>query len=389
MTQIAEPRSAGASDAPDAPLTHQPLDRRRGRRRCVRPQRARCSTRPRASRPREVDFAVAGRGRRAPSPRPRRRSRRGGRRRCRSAPRSCSGSGDLLDDAPQGARRAAHAPSTARSRRTRWARSPAASRTSSSPAACPHLLKGGFSEQVSTGVDVYSIRQPLGVVAGITPFNFPAMVPMWMFANAIACGNTFVLKPSEKDPSASLLHRRAAEGGRAARRRVQRRPRRQGGGRSDPRAPRHRGRLVRRLDADRALHLRDRHPQRQAGPGARRGQEPHGRAARRRHRHGRRRGRHGGLRLGRRALHGDLGAGRRRRRRPTRSSRRSASGCPRSRSAPAPTRARRWARWSPASTATRSPATSTAAQEQGADVVVDGRERPGRPGPTASSSACR
>jgi malonate-semialdehyde dehydrogenase (acetylating)/methylmalonate-semialdehyde dehydrogenase len=68
----------------------------------------------------------------------------------------------------------------------------------------PNLLKGGFSEQASTGVDVYSIRQPLGVVAGITPFNFPAMVPMWMFANAIACGNTFVLKPSEKDPSASL-----------------------------------------------------------------------------------------------------------------------------------------------------------------------------------------
>ncbi len=69
----------------------------------------------------------------------------------------------------------------------------------------PSLLKGGFSEQVSTGVDVYQIRQPLGVVAGITPFNFPAMVPMWMFANAIACGNTFILKPSEKDPSASIL----------------------------------------------------------------------------------------------------------------------------------------------------------------------------------------
>jgi malonate-semialdehyde dehydrogenase (acetylating)/methylmalonate-semialdehyde dehydrogenase len=68
----------------------------------------------------------------------------------------------------------------------------------------PHLLKGGYSEQVSSGIDVYQIRQPLGVVAGITPFNFPAMVPMWMFANAIACGNTFVLKPSEKDPSASV-----------------------------------------------------------------------------------------------------------------------------------------------------------------------------------------
>ena len=68
----------------------------------------------------------------------------------------------------------------------------------------PHLLKGGFTEQASTGVDVFSIRQPLGVVAGITPFNFPAMVPMWMFANAIACGNAFILKPSEKDPGASL-----------------------------------------------------------------------------------------------------------------------------------------------------------------------------------------
>ena len=69
----------------------------------------------------------------------------------------------------------------------------------------PNLLKGGYSEQAGTGVDVYQIRQPLGVVAGITPFNFPAMVPMWMFANALACGNTFVLKPSEKDPSASML----------------------------------------------------------------------------------------------------------------------------------------------------------------------------------------
>ena len=69
----------------------------------------------------------------------------------------------------------------------------------------PTLVKGDFSEQASTGIDVYSIRQPLGVVAGITPFNFPAMVPMWMWAPAIACGNCFVLKPSEKDPSASLL----------------------------------------------------------------------------------------------------------------------------------------------------------------------------------------
>jgi len=67
----------------------------------------------------------------------------------------------------------------------------------------PHLLKGDYSENVSTQVDTYTMRQPLGVVAGITPFNFPAMVPMWMYPVAIACGNTFVLKPSEKDPSAS------------------------------------------------------------------------------------------------------------------------------------------------------------------------------------------
>jgi malonate-semialdehyde dehydrogenase (acetylating)/methylmalonate-semialdehyde dehydrogenase len=69
----------------------------------------------------------------------------------------------------------------------------------------PELMKGGYSEQAGTGVDVYSIRQPLGVVAGITPFNFPAMVPLWMCANAIATGNAFILKPSEKDPSSALF----------------------------------------------------------------------------------------------------------------------------------------------------------------------------------------
>jgi malonate-semialdehyde dehydrogenase (acetylating)/methylmalonate-semialdehyde dehydrogenase len=69
----------------------------------------------------------------------------------------------------------------------------------------PTLLKGEYSDQVSGGVDVFSFRQPLGVCAGITPFNFPAMVPMWMHPVAIACGNTFVLKPSERDPSASML----------------------------------------------------------------------------------------------------------------------------------------------------------------------------------------
>ncbi|MGH9892764.1 MAG: CoA-acylating methylmalonate-semialdehyde dehydrogenase, partial [bacterium] len=68
-----------------------------------------------------------------------------------------------------------------------------------------HLMKGEFSEQVSTGVDTFTMRQPLGVVAGITPFNFPGMVPMWMYPLAIAAGNSFVLKPSEKDPSPSML----------------------------------------------------------------------------------------------------------------------------------------------------------------------------------------
>ena len=69
----------------------------------------------------------------------------------------------------------------------------------------PHLLKGEFSEKVGSDVDTWSLRQPLGVVAGITPFNFPAMVPMWMFPIALACGNTFILKPSERDPSASVF----------------------------------------------------------------------------------------------------------------------------------------------------------------------------------------
>jgi malonate-semialdehyde dehydrogenase (acetylating)/methylmalonate-semialdehyde dehydrogenase len=68
----------------------------------------------------------------------------------------------------------------------------------------PHLMKGEYSDNVATGIDLYSIRQPIGVCAGITPFNFPAMVPMWMFPVAIACGNTFILKPSEKDPSCPL-----------------------------------------------------------------------------------------------------------------------------------------------------------------------------------------
>ena len=71
--------------------------------------------------------------------------------------------------------------------------------------AAPELLKGEFSKDAGPGIDTWSVHQPLGVVAGITPFNFPAMVPMWMFPMAIACGNTFVLKPSEQDPGAAIL----------------------------------------------------------------------------------------------------------------------------------------------------------------------------------------
>ena len=101
----------------------------------------------------------------------------------------------------------------------------------------PHLLKGEFSEDVSTGVDASSIRQPLGVVAGITPFNFPVMVPMWMYPVAIACGNTFILKPSERDPSPSVLIAELWQRGRPARRRVLRGARRRRGRRRPARPP--------------------------------------------------------------------------------------------------------------------------------------------------------
>ncbi|MEE4118027.1 MAG: aldehyde dehydrogenase family protein, partial [Paracoccaceae bacterium] len=69
----------------------------------------------------------------------------------------------------------------------------------------PHLLKGEYTDGAGPGIDMYSMRQPLGVVAGITPFNFPAMIPMWKFAPAIACGNAFILKPSERDPSVPMM----------------------------------------------------------------------------------------------------------------------------------------------------------------------------------------
>ena len=95
-------------------------------------------------------------------------------------------------------------PSTARPFPTHAATSSVALKWWSSPAAFPHLLKGEFTEGAGPAIDLYSIRQPLGVVAGITPFNFPAMIPMWKFAPAIACGNAFILKPSERDPSVPM-----------------------------------------------------------------------------------------------------------------------------------------------------------------------------------------
>ena len=176
----------------------------------------------------------------------------------------------------------------------------------------PHLLKGGYSEQASRGIDVYQIRQPLGVVAAITPFNFPAMVPMWMFANAIACGNTFVLKPSERDPSVSLLLAEllktagvpdgvfnVVQGDRIAVERLLEHPDVQ-------------GHQLCWLDAGGQVHLRNRHPQRQARTGAGRREKSHAGSARRRYRNGRRCRGLGSLWIGRRALHVDLGGGRRR-----------------------------------------------------------------------------
>ena len=118
----------------------------------------------------------------------------------------------------------------------------------------PTLLKGEYSDQVSTGVDLFSYREPLGVVAGITPFNFPVMVPMWMYPVAIACGNTFVLKPSERDPSPSLRIAQLWREARAAGRRVHGGQRGQGGGGRDPGRPRGRRGVVRGVDADREVH---------------------------------------------------------------------------------------------------------------------------------------
>ena len=335
----------------------------------------------RARSPARVDFASAGRRRRGGRRRRRRPAaewRRGvagpAHRRCCSRSASCS-------HAAQGrAGRDRSPPSTARCSPTRSARCSAASRSSSSPAGsrtCSRAASPRASRPASTS---YSIRQPLGVVAVISPFNFPAMVPMWFFPIAIACGNAVVLKPSEKDPSAvDWLAELWAEAG-LPDGRLQRRARRQGGGRRaagrtptsrrsrSSARPRSRGTSTRPAPAHgkrvQALGGAKNHmvvlPGRRPRPGRRR--------------RGQRR-----LRLGGRALHGDLGAGRGRARSPTSWSRKIADA-----DGAAAHRGRRdaaatWARWSPARTATRWRRYVDAGVDAGAELVVDGRDvRAGR-----------
>ena len=163
----------------------------------------------------------------------------------------------------------------------------------------PHLLKGEYTDSAGTGIDVYSMRQPLGVVAGITPFNFPAMIPLWKAGPALAAGNAFILKPSERDPSVPL---RLAElfleaGLPAGVLNVVNGDKEAVDALLDDRPGQ--GRRLRRLDADRPVHLRDRRGERQARAVLRRREEPHDRHARRRPRPGRGRAHRCRLRLGR------------------------------------------------------------------------------------------
>ena len=210
--------------------------------------------------------------------------------------------------------------STARCSPTPRARCSAAWRSIEFACGIPTLLKGEFSDQVSTGVDLFSFRQPLGVCAGITPFNFPAMVPMWMYPVAIADRQHVRAQAERARPVGLAVRRRAVGRGRPARRRVQRGARRQGGRRRAARPPGRRRGLVRRLHPDRQVHPRDGPRARQARAGARRGEEPRHRAARRGHRLRLRPPRRRRVRLGGRALHGHLRRRRRRAARPTSSS---------------------------------------------------------------------
>ncbi len=185
----------------------------------------------------------------------------------------------------------------------------------------PVHLAGLNTPNVASGVDAVTLRQPLGVVAAITPFNFPVMVPMWILPIALACGNAVILKPSSHTPGATQLQAELWKRGRPPGRHPQRRLRRPRGRPGDRRASRHRRHPVRRLDPGRAVRVRGRHEARQARRGVHERQEHDGRAARHRPRAGGRQRRRGGLRLGRRAVHGPDPHGRGRRRRATSSAR--------------------------------------------------------------------
>ena len=238
-----------------------------------------------------------------------------------------------------------------------------------------HLTKGEYSENVSTGVDVYSLRQPLGVVGIISPFNFPAMVPMWFFPIAIAAGNTVVLKPSEKDPSAAIWMAELLQGGRAARRRAStsctatRRPSTRCS--STPTCSRSRSSARPRSRAT-STRRRPRHGKRVQALG---GAKNHmlvlpdadldlvaDSAV------------NAGLRLGRRALHGDLGRARGRHRSPTSWSRRSRSGWPALTHRRRPPRLRHGTAHHRGAPRQGRVATSTSPSTDGATVVVDGRD---------------
>ena len=218
----------------------------------------------------------------------------------------------------------------------------------------PHLQKGEFTEGAGPGIDMYSMRQPLGVVAGITPFNFPAHDPdvdvrrrhrlrQYLHPQAVGEGSVGA------DASRRAVHRSGRARGRA-----QRRQRRQGGGRRDPHRSDHPGGELRRFVRHRAIHLCDGRRARQARAGDGRREEPRDHHARRRHGSGRQRSHRRGLRLGGRALHGaSRSPCRSARRRRIVSSKSSSRACRRSRSAPRPIPKAITARWSAAPISTR------------------------------------
>ena len=238
----------------------------------------------------------------------------------------------------------------------------------------PHLLKGEFTEGAGPAIDLYSLRQPLGVVAGITPFNFPAMIPMWKFAPALACGNAFILKPSERDPSvpmrlAELLVEaglpagvlNVVNGDKEAVDALLDRPARQGD-------------RLRRLLGDRRVRLRDRLRARQTRAVLRRRQEPHDRDAGRRHGPGGRCADRRRLRLRRRALHGGLGRGAGRQEDRRRSGREAHSaGREPARSGPRAIRRPTTARWSRAAHLDKVRSYVDLGIKEGAKLKVDGR----------------